>query len=372
MDEITMVRELYGRPSPDPAMKERVQARLAAEQRSRRLPRNRRRTGLGAGFVALAAAASVVGAVLMDGDAARTQPGTTNPDTPGMVLLAAADKIEKAPVGRYWFNDTFSGQSYVIKARTGTYAIVGAHTESFSWAGAKPGDGVSFYSRDLPARPLTRADEAAWRKAGSPRSFPLAYEDKKVTYTMKAGRWSQDGSYPEQGGEFLLLRSTGKPVKMTFEQLQKLPSDPDALAKLLFAPEENPRFGPVTAIQKISRAKAALSAPITPQVRAAVMRALAKQPGVRAINDVTDPLGRRGVALTADYDFVGPDKPQYGSRQEVIFDRNTGALLGSQTVLTKPGGPYSTQRPGFVIFHSLVRDSGWSDTRPTPPSKLPF
>lgn len=105
------------------------------------------------------------------------------------------------------------------------------------------------------------------------------------------------------------------------------------------------------------------------------MRALAAQPGVRSVDSVTDPLGRPGVALVGDWGnsadgFVAPQG--FRARSEVIFSKETGEVFAQQQVLVKPGGIYRTAKPGFVINSWALRGSGWTDTKPTPPAKLPF
>jgi hypothetical protein len=111
------------------------------------------------------------------------------------------------------------------------------------------------------------------------------------------------------------------------------------------------------------------------------MRALAAQPGVRAIGHATDPLGRQGVALASDDrattitgEFGAPRVEQgtYRSRAVIIFDERTGALLSQQEELTKPGGPYAEMKPGFVIDYWTDRSAEWTDTKPKPPAGLPF
>lgn len=175
---------------------------------------------LGAGLVAVGAAAAV--AIALTGQGSSGSPGS--PGTPGTVdlnrkaVLAAAAKAELAPTGKYWHTDSIDGQSYIIRAKTGTYAIVGAASESFHWAGVKKGTGEAYYNRDLPARPLTPQDEAAWKRAGSPSSFRVWSNDHYYTYKAKATPWRSNGPevgvFPEGGGEFL-----GKSI----EEWQNLP-----------------------------------------------------------------------------------------------------------------------------------------------------
>ncbi len=73
-----------------------------------------------------------------------------------------------------------------------------------------------------------------------------------------------------------------------------------------------------------------------------------------------------------EYGAPAYEQGDFDSREEIIFDPGTGGLLGSRTVLTRPGGAYRTRAPGFVINYWLVRDSGWTDAKPKPPAKPPF
>jgi hypothetical protein len=301
-------------------------------------------------------------------------------------VLAAAEKAAAQPAGRFWSAGTIQGQSYIMRAETGTYAITGALTESFSWHGAKSGTGEAYYGRDLPARPQTERDEALWRKAGSPPGFRVRGDGRYVTYSTKATAWRSDG--PEVGID---PRGGGKFLGKSAEELQDLPTDPAELAKLFLvdgqgaapglAPgKEGPRQDDSSA--KIMRVSSLLSnAPIPPKVRAGLMRALAAQPGVQAIGRVTDPLDRQGVALaggdrtvtvTAEHGAPKDEQGTYRSREVIVFDERTGALLSRQDVLTRPGGRYAEMKPGFIIEYTAVRSAQWTDTKPKPPAKLPF
>jgi hypothetical protein len=302
------------------------------------------------------------------------------------IVLAAAEKAEQQPTGTYWFSDQISGQSYSVQGKAGPYTIVGAHSEFFQWSGAKKGGGEAFYGRDLPARPLTAEDEAAWRKAGSPNSFRVLSNGLHLTYTRSLGKWAVDDPNPKGGGSFF-IQGTGH--ALTLAQVQNLPSDPGKLADFFFGPAMRSRLWKAEMARrgqkeqlspsfKISVVAAAFEdAPLSPTVRAGLMRTLVAQSGVRTIGTVTDPLGRSGVALAAEVTPSTPPSakfktPDYGSRTELIFDRNTGGLLAEQEVLTKPGGLYRDQKPGFVINYSVTRNSGWTGTKPTPPVKRPF
>jgi hypothetical protein len=71
-----------------------------------------------------------------------------------------------------------------------------------------------------------------------------------------------------------------------------------------------------------------LAGPITPGTRAALYRVLAGQDGVRPDGAVTDPFGRRGVAVS----MAGP-----AGRIRLIIDPGTAALPAYQSFVEDDG-----------------------------------
>ncbi|MQY04923.1 CU044_5270 family protein [Actinomadura macrotermitis] len=374
MDEIRMVREAYGEPAP-PTLREMTRARALFTDEAP--PRRRRwRLKAGIGLVAVGAAASVAIALTGPGGGGGT-PGAPHAqvDLDREAVLAAASKAEQVPAGKYWYSDHITGQSYIMRTKAGTYAIAGAHTEFFRWAGARKGMGEGFWGRDLPARPLTAADEAVWKRDGSPKSFRVWSNDHYYTYTAAATDWKVDRPSAIGGGTF---------GRLTTRQVHDLPSDPAALAARFLKPKPGDAKGLAlnTPRLKVLTVGTLLEElPVSPAVRAGLMRALARQPGIHPIGKVTDLLGRTGVALasdpvrnTATGEFGAPKAEQgtFSSRAVIVFDQKTGALLGQHEELVEPGGPYRAQRPGFVINYVLVRGLGWAESQPKPPARLPF
>jgi len=381
MDEMQIVRDLYPEPAP-PTSWELAEARALIKPAPR--PRLRLRWGLGA--VAAAGVTAAVAVTLTSGSVppreapaaggSKTTPQATMTLDPNAAILLAATRAAQQPTGRYWHTDMVSGQSYLLRPATGAYAITGAATETFSWWGVKSGMGEAFWTRDLPAGPVTAQDGPAWRAAGSPSSFRVWSSDHYATYTATTTPWESDHPNANGGGDF----ADGK----TAADLQRLPADSTKLARLYYSPAALARAGlpPGASVS----AKVALTAgmlggaPLPPQVQAALIRALSDQPGVHAIGDVTDPLGRRGIALASDDhavtvtgQFGAPKAEQgtYRSRQVLIFNPSTGALLAQEEQLTRPGGAYAQERPGFVIYYLAVRSAGWTNAKLTPPAQLP-
>ncbi|WP_019632357.1 CU044_5270 family protein [Actinomadura atramentaria] len=385
MDEVRIVRDAYPEPRPPTAGEvERARALLASPPR-----RARPRLAWGLGGVLAAGAAATAAVVLVGGSTSPAPGGPVTLDGRAAVL-AAAEQAAQRPTGKYWYTNDVDGQAYVVRAKTGTYAITGALSEAFQWTGATSGSGSASYSRDLPARPTTARDAELWRAAGSPRRLRVWSSDKFLTFPMKATgagtKWDVDTD-ARGGGTFL--------DGLTAADVRNLPTDPAELAKRYLSDEAAARRasglrgddpgavkpGPVRPQMRMSLAKLVLNAPLPPKVRAGVMRALAAQPGIHAIGRTTDPLGRRGVALATDDWAVtvtgesGEPRATQGTyrvRDVLVFDERTGALLAKQEVLTRPGGPYTGMKPGFVVNYSAVRAMDWSDARPTTPTTPPF
>lgn len=90
--------------------------------------------------------------------------------------------------------------------------------------------------------------------------------------------------------------------------------------------------------------------PLTPAVRAAVLRYLARTPGLAVDGIVTDRAGRRGIAVQVDTGMSGLPE-----RRTLIIDPHDGRILGSETVLTEDAGALNVRIPsviGYTTFRS--------------------
>jgi hypothetical protein len=361
--------DLEATPDADRRYRDLDRALSQPVERSRR----RKRTGvpvrrLAFGVVAVGAAAMAV-AVVVAGQGPDGPPVLKKTPGDGKVgtepIMLAAAKAEAQPLGRYWVSDTVWGQSYVVAAKTGSYVIVGAARETFEWTAVKSGGGNLFYARDLPARPQTSADKAAWRKAGSPRGFRVWSNDHYQTYTSSTGRWEADHDQARTGGGFVFSGIDNPSPNVTFAQLQKLSTDP-AQVRQRYMPS---RGEPAQHLQDVGTDL--MKAPVPPKLLAGTMRAVPTFPGVYSVGTVTDPLGRKGIAFAADWPTTGPLAHKYGNRIQLVFSPD-GEFLGEENVLTRPGGEYAKQQPGFVIDYHVMRGAAWTNKKPSPPTKLPF
>ncbi|NUU20496.1 MAG: CU044_5270 family protein, partial [Streptomycetaceae bacterium] len=156
------------------------------------------------------------------------------------------------------------------------------------------------------------------------------------------------GSGPEHREEVSNAgQSLGTP---NYRYLQTLPTDPDALLRVLreYAPHHggNPRDQQTfTLIGDILRGHNT-----TPALTAALFRAAAKLDGVTIVRDVTDVLGRPGVAVTQNQ--------VQGDREEWIFDPQTAAFIGERDVAVESEG---SVHKGMVLGNMAVVKRGFVD-----------
>ncbi|NOY54589.1 MAG: hypothetical protein GXP34_01235, partial [Actinobacteria bacterium] len=104
------------------------------------------------------------------------------------------------------------------------------------------------------------------------------------------------------------------------EDPSQVPADPDAL-QAYFLERANSQY-PASAELLEQIANFLATAPATPQQRAAAYRVAAKIPNIELVGDVTDTLGRPGIAVAATY-AVDDHQEQF----TLIFSPHTGDLL---------------------------------------------
>ncbi|MFD8555823.1 CU044_5270 family protein [Streptosporangium canum] len=337
MDELTKVRELYGRPDDDPFAKTRVQARMRAATR-RRLPWQ-------ASVAGLATAAAVAAAVFVPGLTTSApelspSPGNSTIALSGhSILLAAATRAEAAPEGAYWhlkrlymmrWAKPYGKEGDTYQLESSTIAEEWISKDGRAWSG----------SRKLATRPL---DVEAWRRDGSPAEWKV-----------------EDGGFSTSPGEGNLTPLKGEQKfqlggeQLTLEELKALPADPEALKKRTLEAIRADGVVEDAVDDNLPPALASLlyELPTSPEVRGAAYRALAALPSVRVEGDTTDPRGRPGVAITFP---IQHGRPTQG---KLIIDRDTSMVLASLV----------TGMPGKGDRTEVVLESGWTDSEPAAPS----
>jgi hypothetical protein len=375
MDEMRMVRELYDPPAPAPSHEvAAARARLDAAARPRRSPR-RWALPAGAGLAAVAAAVAV--AVAMSGQTPRpvVTPGAESART---VLLGAALAADRQPVtsGRYWH--VSSEVRSFQKVRAGGYLIVNTSREEY-WQG-REGQATN-RGHYLGARPAGPADEAAWRKAGSPHVF-LTVEGKRPTT-------SGNGPFMSHGPAAEVLEPMGAAAQAGLDRLQDVPTDPVRLRAWLLALPDSPavrhpippaklrllRPGAPTPSAPPPPTKAELDhwlfvqgadlilyAPVSPKARAAAFRMLAALPTVKSAGTVRDADGRRGTAVAMTEIDPG-DKPEQIQERLVIAPAD-GRALAFEEVVLGPNIIYPDLTAGTIAVTTTVRTAGWTEKSP--------
>jgi hypothetical protein len=420
VDDLMMVRELYGEVSPDPQLEANLRGQIdgltmergGGKSGLRRRIAPRRPAALGLGLVG-AAAAAVVGIATLGGTSptssghqVQAKPAELSART---ILLAAAEKAAAEPVGRYWRVHTTSGQSYHVGRATGGYTVVGYTSEDSDWTARSDSDSDVLYSRDLGAHPLTAADQAAWKKAGSPSTWRVWSNDHYATLSSKPGAsfgtgpgtWDQgDKTTPadkKQGAAEVRkmcaritkaplpttpasgAAATPRPIKspgkfcqksnfiaLSWADRQKLASDPARFKELLFpdgALPNKPGLG--GAGRLMSGFDFLTRQPASPEVRAAAFRLLATLPDVRSIGTVQDAKGRTGIGLAARATMREGSGTVFD--EVLVLDPKTYQVLGEQDIVVKAGGSMRGMQPGTILSNQVVLEAGWTNDSPHHP-----
>ncbi len=89
--------------------------------------------------------------------------------------------------------------------------------------------------------------------------------------------------------------------------------------------------------------------PIPPGVQAALLRVLAAEPSLVDRGSVIDRAGRHGAAVSVDSTYSG-----LPTRYTLIFDPSSGALLGSEAMLTATSGALQVHVPAIVEYTTIL------------------
>ncbi|MEV1067346.1 CU044_5270 family protein [Streptomyces sp. NPDC050263] len=191
---------------------------------------------------------------------------------------------------------------------------------------------------DGPVEPGKPQERQVWfsQQAGATIDVGLIREDGQ-DWPIEVG--VVDGTDPKDAG---IPAGIDRP---TYAWLASLPTDPEALLKLLYTEtplDETRKDRGQAVFNEIGNLIREQIMP--PATAAAFYRAAARIPGVTELPDAVDAAGRHGIAIaredTAD-----------GTRTEWIFDRTTLGYLGERTVFSR-----DTERAeaGTVLFTSAV------------------
>jgi hypothetical protein len=369
MNDIDKVRELLGEPPPPSAhITAQALARLEEDMTGRTpttstAARFRRRWAVGGGGAALVAAAAAVTLVATSGTGG-TEPSRSGGQAPAAapqsaqtILLAAAHTAETTTeTGAYWHFKTLTTSGLRLGPKQRPYVMtVRDLTETWVVRSGQAWQGT----RELPKKPASPQDAAAWKADGSPTSWNLGRGDtvsgKKIIEYLK-GTPGSVGKVPPPNKFFVCENA------LSFKEIEALPSTVPALRSRLKGYLSKNDDSPIAKGHLESFLTTCLGsllseAPAPPKVRGAAYRALAEMPGVTIEGKVTDELGRRGIALV----FTGPRAvdPTY----RLVIDPQK-ALVLSHAVKQ----PEKFAKLPHKNRSTLFLDIGWTNTKPQIPT----
>ncbi|WP_371674058.1 CU044_5270 family protein [Streptomyces sp. NBC_00289] len=162
--------------------------------------------------------------------------------------------------------------------------------------------------------------------------------DGKDGWLIEAGETSDKG----------MTLASKVPSSSAYDALVKLPTDPAALFQRIYRDSDAVRDPEVPRDQAAFVAIGDLLTESYPpaELAAALYKAAAKIPGVVAVDDAVDAVGRHGVAIARQND-------DDGERTEWIFDKQTLEFLGERNVVVKKVAD-SPFKVGTVTFTSAI------------------
>lgn len=398
MDEIDALRGMRTALAEEEGLE-----RLALRTDWRNGPRERPRRGLRMPVIAVAATAAVAAGavtvvVLRPGGDAPPAPHGTTAITPGNALLVAATNAQKAPGGRYWHTKTVMGDIYAVGRSAANHYKIDSRQGSEAWIGRDGKGRVSHL--ELTDVPLTAQDRTKWEAAGSPAMVDIPNPegpDDTVVLDMS----------PQNPNAHYWMPSDDRYFGMTAARIAELPTDAKALEKALLGlkghwhavSKDGEKEEPIRALRGRERTRALSevagtllsTAPAPPAVRAAVFRLLADLPGVKAEGPATDPLGRRGMAVSLPLKTTAPlglftAPKQLGTyRRQFIVAPDAGSLLAIRDLVVTPphgsrplppgddGKPRSLKarnmpdrfhKPGEMVAYQAFEVAEWTDANP--------
>ncbi|GAA3192533.1 hypothetical protein [Nonomuraea roseoviolacea] len=219
-------------------------------------------------------------------------------------------------------------------------------------------DGRSWVGSRRPgAYPKSAADRESWRRDGSPTKWTRTADGRPLSLS---GRPDKGSVGPERGdGSFALARQ-----RLTYDELQRLPADPDGLKSWLTRAARVQSTKETFVDSLVTQALTSLlhELPVPKEVRAAAYRALPTMPGVRVKGTAKDGAGRTGTALSIDPVGATP-KDALVARSTLIVDAGAMVLLADDVRATMDGKPFLEGTGTRTILQA-----GWTDAAPAVPA----
>jgi len=307
------------------------------------------------------------------------------------ILLTAARMAARAAQPapeRYYVTPGIVG-NFVRVGPPGNRYLVLEVVNRQDWAATNPSDGSPDMSQARYVQAASPADEAAWRRDGSPGVWKDVGQETNLADPVEpADGWllplstapgkltAGTAGYGAQpfivGDQFLSLR-----------QLQALPANPAKLKTLLLAGwSDYSRVGSATSYL-FQTVPAVLEMPVTPAVRSALYKLLASLAGVQSIGAITDVAGEQGIAVAYTARYSGcarqidlaypglPYPPLFSSctiQQVLIIGPGDGMPLAEELRYTQlPAGQHWSAPDGLFSYEVFGSPYWTNHDRPSPP-----
>ncbi|MFJ9148432.1 CU044_5270 family protein [Streptomyces sp. NPDC102270] len=217
-------------------------------------------------------------------------------------------------------------------------------------------DHISLAAADT-SEPAVRDDQFVYIASKVASTYEKTVDDKTTVVSEKLHSrqvWEspdgRDGWLIEPGNtsEDGITLAGPNPLTSAYHRLAQLPTEPGALLRKIYQESDANRDPEVPRDQAAFVAIGDLLTESYPPARltAALYKAAAEIPGVVAVDDAVDAVGRHGVAI-ARLD------EQSGQRTEWIFDKKTYAFLGERSVQVEPS---DTFKKGTVTFTVAITE----------------
>ncbi|MGW1211561.1 CU044_5270 family protein [Streptomyces sp. NPDC002499] len=333
------------------------------------------------GAVATVAASAIVVAGLVqthsDGTAgtraeSRTPAASATAVNGRMELLGVA-KAAASPAaeGTYWQVTTETANVDVVGEKGRRYTLLS--TSHGEWSvGVRPGtESLMVSGLDSVTGPRTPADKKAWAAAGSPRRVEgPASTDGRMRLGHTVGSGTPTVLHTNADDKIYALG----PENISYRDLRQLPTDADKLSgelERLYEQEGGAGTSAGRTAWMLRHTADLITMPVAPATRAAAYRVLAELPGIGVQPAATDPLGRKGMAVTLPVDSA---TVLGGVEQRLVVNPSTGALLSEETVLTAPSAiaREAGLTAGTTVNYEATTRMGWSERQITVPENAKY
>ena len=278
--------------------------------------------------VPVAAAALLVSVVGIPGGG-QSKPGTL--PALAKVAEAAAAQPPSEPPMPYLYQKTQSRYlDTAVWSKSLAWSYFVSETDE-DWI-AKDGSGRR-HKVIAPVKFVGPEDREAWEAAGRPGFQPHAWSGYAEDEELRPGSDSN---------------------RIYERELSEIPTDPTEISAWLMEQVTKSHNGFSPAVRSLALVSEILNDPLaTPELRAALYEAEGRVPGIEYFGEVTDAIGRPGIAIGAESANSGAP-----TRYSLIFDPKTSQVLATEETTLKPPAAFPYEKTPVLSAAKLFIESG--------------